>query len=126
MKRTASPSGAMTSVPSISSCRCSPGAFRACRAWRSTATADEQTRAEIVARLELGCARVFISSFDRPNIRYRIAEKDNPRRQLLEFLNAEHDGDAGIVYCLSRASVDDTARVAGRAGSAGTPVSRRA
>ncbi|HEY1900178.1 MAG TPA: DNA helicase RecQ [Steroidobacteraceae bacterium] len=74
-----------------------------------TATADEQTRAEIVSRLQLGSARVFISSFDRPNIRYRIGDKDNPRRQLLEFLKAEHDGDAGIVYCLSRASVDDTA-----------------
>ncbi len=74
-----------------------------------TATADEQTRAEIISRLELGAARVFISSFDRPNIRYRIGEKDNPRRQLLEFLKSEHDGDAGIVYCLSRASVDDTA-----------------
>jgi ATP-dependent DNA helicase RecQ len=74
-----------------------------------TATADEQTRGEIVARLQLDTARVFISSFDRPNIRYRIGEKDNPRRQLLEFLKAEHDGDAGIVYCLSRASVDDTA-----------------
>jgi ATP-dependent DNA helicase RecQ len=74
-----------------------------------TATADEQTRNEIVSRLELGAARVFISSFDRPNIRYRIGEKDNPRRQLLEFLKAEHDGDAGIVYCLSRASVDESA-----------------
>src|ERR1700733_9995579 len=74
-----------------------------------TATADEPTRGEIVARLELGSARIFISCFDRPNIRYRIGEKDNPRRQLLEFLKAEHDGDAGIVYCLSRASVDDTA-----------------
>jgi ATP-dependent DNA helicase RecQ len=74
-----------------------------------TATADEQTRGEIVTRLELGAARVFISSFDRPNIRYRIGEKDNPRRQLLEFLRSEHEGDAGIVYCLSRASVDDVA-----------------
>src|ERR1700761_2986073 len=74
-----------------------------------TATADEQTREEIITRLELGAARVFISSFDRPNIRYRIGEKDNPRRQLLEFLRAEHDGDAGIIYCLSRASVDETA-----------------
>jgi ATP-dependent DNA helicase RecQ len=74
-----------------------------------TATADEQTRGEIVSRLHLDTARVFISSFDRPNIRYRIGEKDNPRRQLLEFLNTEHDGDAGIVYCLSRASVDETA-----------------
>jgi ATP-dependent DNA helicase RecQ len=74
-----------------------------------TATADEQTRGEIVSRLELGSARVFISSFDRPNIRYRIGEKDNPRRQLLEFLRTEHEGDAGIVYCLSRASVEDVA-----------------
>ncbi|MGC1458342.1 MAG: DNA helicase RecQ [Steroidobacteraceae bacterium] len=74
-----------------------------------TATADEQTRGEILARLELSAARVFISSFDRPNIRYRIAAKDNARRQLLQFLTTEHDGEAGIVYCLSRASVDDTA-----------------
>ena len=74
-----------------------------------TATADEQTRTEIIARLQLDAARVFISSFDRPNIRYRIGEKDNPRRQLLEFLKREHEGDAGIVYCLSRASVDETA-----------------
>jgi ATP-dependent DNA helicase RecQ len=74
-----------------------------------TATADEQTRGEILSRLELGAARVFISSFDRPNIRYRIGEKDNPRRQLLEFLRSEHEGDAGIVYCLSRASVDELA-----------------
>jgi ATP-dependent DNA helicase RecQ len=74
-----------------------------------TATADEQTRGEILTRLELGSARVFVASFDRPNIRYRIGEKDNPRRQLLEFLRSEHEGDAGIVYCLSRASVDATA-----------------
>ena len=74
-----------------------------------TATADAQTRQEILTRLELDRARVFISSFDRPNIRYRIAEKDNPRRQLLQFLRSEHEGESGIVYCLSRASVDDTA-----------------
>ncbi|HTV77421.1 MAG TPA: DNA helicase RecQ [Steroidobacteraceae bacterium] len=74
-----------------------------------TATADEQTRAEILSRLDLSAARVFVSSFDRPNIRYRIGAKDNPRRQLLEFLKTEHDGESGIVYCLSRASVDETA-----------------
>ena len=74
-----------------------------------TATADELTRKEIVSRLHLQNARVFISSFDRPNIRYRIAEKDNARKQLLNFIRTEHDGDSGIVYCLSRATVDETA-----------------
>ena len=74
-----------------------------------TATADEQTRAEILDRLALGEARTFISSFDRPNIRYRIVEKDDARRQLLDFIRAEHPGEAGIVYCLSRKKVDETA-----------------
>jgi len=74
-----------------------------------TATADEATRKEIVERLHLGGARVFISSFDRPNIRYRIAEKLTPRKQLLEFIRSEHPGEAGIVYCLSRSSVDEVA-----------------
>ena len=74
-----------------------------------TATADEMTRKEIVARLHLQNARVFISSFDRPNIRYRIAEKQNARKQLLNFIRTEHDGESGIVYCLSRATVDETA-----------------
>ena len=64
-----------------------------------TATADDLTRADIVERLELQDARVFISSFDRPNIRYRVVEKDNARAQLLAFLRDEHEGDAGIVYC---------------------------
>ena len=73
-----------------------------------TATADEATRNEIVQRLGLGEARIFISSFDRPNIRYTVVEKDNPRRQLLGFL-AERKGEAGIVYCLSRKKVDETA-----------------
>ena len=73
-----------------------------------TATADAPTRKEIVERLGLGDARQFISSFDRPNIRYRIVHKDNPKRQLLDFL-AGHAGDAGIVYCLSRRKVDETA-----------------
>jgi len=74
-----------------------------------TATADAPTRAEIVTRLGLGEARHFIASFDRPNIRYRVVEKSNPRQQLLAFLREEHAGDAGIVYCLSRKRVEETA-----------------
>jgi ATP-dependent DNA helicase RecQ len=74
-----------------------------------TATADALTRKEIVERLQLKSARTFVSSFDRPNIRYRIAEKNNPRKQLLDLIRAEHAGEAGIVYCLTRASVDETA-----------------
>jgi ATP-dependent DNA helicase RecQ len=74
-----------------------------------TATADLATRKEMIERLRLHEPRVFIASFDRPNIRYRIAEKDNPRRQLARFIREEHAGDSGIVYCLSRASVEDIA-----------------
>jgi ATP-dependent DNA helicase RecQ len=74
-----------------------------------TATADAPTRREMRARLELEAARIFSSGFDRPNIRYRVAPKSNPRRQLLDFLEREHRNDAGIVYCLSRRSVDETA-----------------
>jgi ATP-dependent DNA helicase RecQ len=74
-----------------------------------TATATEQTRAEIVARLSLDGARQFVASFDRPNIQYRIEPKNEPRRQLLRLLRTEHPGEAGIVYCLSRASVEKTA-----------------
>jgi ATP-dependent DNA helicase RecQ len=74
-----------------------------------TATADDLTRADIITRLQLEEARVFVSSFDRPNIRYSVVEKDNPRQQLLRFINDEHDGDAGIVYCQSRKKVDETA-----------------
>lgn len=74
-----------------------------------TATADNPTRQEIVARLNLGSARQFISSFDRPNIQYRIVQKNNPRDQLHHFLENEHKGDAGIVYCLSRKRVEETA-----------------
>ena len=74
-----------------------------------TATADPQTRAEIIRRLALDEARVFISSFDRPNIRYTIVDKQDARAQLLRFIREEHDGDAGIVYCLSRKKVDETA-----------------
>ena len=74
-----------------------------------TATATEQTRTEIASRLALGEARQFVASFDRPNIQYRIEPKNEPRRQLLRLLRTEHPGDAGIVYCLSRASVEKTA-----------------
>jgi len=75
-----------------------------------TATADELTRGEIVSRLKLEDARVFISSFDRPNIRYTIVDKNSAREQLLRFIRAEHPGEAGIVYCLSRKKVDETAQ----------------
>ncbi|MDN5935661.1 MAG: DNA helicase RecQ, partial [Nitrosospira sp.] len=74
-----------------------------------TATADGVTRKEIIERLGLDDARVFVSSFDRPNIRYRIVDKANGKAQLLAFIRAEHDGDAGIVYCLSRKKVEETA-----------------
>ena len=74
-----------------------------------TATADHLTRREIVERLALQEAELFLSSFNRPNIRYRVVQKDQPRRQLLRFLRAEHEGDSGIVYCLSRRGVEETA-----------------
>jgi ATP-dependent DNA helicase RecQ len=74
-----------------------------------TATADPATRAEIIERLALQDARVFVSSFDRPNIRYTIIDKDDARKQLLRFIRSEHPDDAGIVYCLSRKKVDETA-----------------
>ena len=74
-----------------------------------TATADDHTRADIIERLALEDARVFVASFDRPNIRYTIVEKDEPKKQLLRFIRDEHDGDAGIVYCQSRKKVDETA-----------------
>ena len=74
-----------------------------------TATADRQTRGEIQQRLKLEQARVFASSVDRPNIRYRVVDKGNGRKQVLDFIRAEHAGEAGIVYCLSRKKVEDTA-----------------
>ncbi|MCE9660529.1 MAG: DNA helicase RecQ [Burkholderiales bacterium] len=74
-----------------------------------TATADDLTRADIVERLALHDARIFVSSFDRPNIRYAVVEKDKAREQMLAFLRAEHEGDAGIVYCQTRKKVDETA-----------------
>ena len=74
-----------------------------------TATADAPTRAEIVERLKLEDAEHFVSSFDRPNIRYRVLQKANARQQLESFLETEHANDAGIVYCLSRKKVEETA-----------------
>ena len=74
-----------------------------------TATADAPTRAEIVERLALENARQFVSSFDRPNIRYRVTLKDNARQQLEAFIETEHANDAGIIYCLSRRKVEETA-----------------
>ncbi|MEI6558977.1 MAG: DNA helicase RecQ [Rhodospirillaceae bacterium] len=74
-----------------------------------TATADQRTRADIAQQLGLDQARVFVTSFDRPNITYRVTVKDNPRHQLLSFLRDQHPRDAGIVYCMSRNKVDETA-----------------
>jgi ATP-dependent DNA helicase RecQ len=75
-----------------------------------TATADTLTRKEIATNLDLERATQYISSFDRPNIRYAIDEKKNARDQLLKFIRSEHDGEAGIVYCLSRKKVEETAK----------------
>ena len=74
-----------------------------------TATADERTRIEIIQNLALEQAVIFVNGFDRPNIRYRIVEKENPKQQLLHFITTEHEGDAGIVYCLSRKKTEETA-----------------
>ncbi len=74
-----------------------------------TATADDITRADIIERLQLEEAQVFVASFDRPNIRYLIVEKDSPREQLLRFIQDEHQDEAGVVYCQSRKKVDETA-----------------
>ena len=75
-----------------------------------TATADENTRQDIKTHLQLSDARVFISSFDRPNIQYRIEAKDSPRTQLLQFIQSEFPSDTGIVYCMSRKKTEETAR----------------
>ncbi len=86
-----------------------------------TATADQQTRDEIILRLQLENALQFVSSFDRPNIRYQIVEKANGRKQLLDFINAQHQGDAGIVYCLSRKKVEETAEFLNENGITSLP-----
>jgi ATP-dependent DNA helicase RecQ len=86
-----------------------------------TATADPHTRGEIVHRLALEEARLFISSFDRPNIRYTIVEKLDARAQVLRFIREQHPGEAGIVYCLSRKKVDETAAWLAAQGIAALP-----
>nr|WP_092024179.1 DNA helicase RecQ [Marinobacter zhejiangensis] len=97
-----------------------------------TATADERTRQEIAQRLSLVDARHFISGFDRPNIQYRITPKTNANKQLLDFIKEEHEGDSGVVYCLSRNKVEATARMLSQHGynalpyHAGLPPEERA
>jgi ATP-dependent DNA helicase RecQ len=86
-----------------------------------TATADDLTRKEIIDRLGLGGARTFVASFDRPNIRYEIIDKQNAPAQLKAFIAERHAGDAGIVYCLSRAKVEDTAAALAAAGVRALP-----
>ena len=86
-----------------------------------TATATEVTHKEITKRLDLGGAKHFVASFDRPNIQYRIEPKAQPLQQLLTLLRTEHPGDAGIVYCLSRASVEKTAEFLQQQGITALP-----
>jgi ATP-dependent DNA helicase RecQ len=86
-----------------------------------TATADDTTRADIVQHLQLEQARTFISSFDRPNIRYTIAEKKDPTLQLLRFIERDHAGEAGIVYCQSRKRVEEIAEVLCKEGMDALP-----
>ena len=81
-----------------------------------TATADALTRADIIERLQLEDARLFISSFDRPNIRYTIVEKKEASTQLLRFIEREHEGDAGVVYCQSRKRVEEVAEMLAQTG----------
>ena len=81
-----------------------------------TATADDLTRADIVERLKLQDARQFVSSFDRPNIRYAIVEKKEPTQQLLRFIEREHPEEAGVVYCQSRKRVEELAQALNDAG----------
>ncbi|WP_156758159.1 DNA helicase RecQ [Actinokineospora pegani] len=86
-----------------------------------TATATKATHAEIAERLDLGSAKHFVASFDRPNIQYRIVPKASPAKQLLDLIRTEHDGHAGIVYCLSRASVEKTAEFLSQNGVPAVP-----
>ncbi|MBD3222016.1 RecQ family ATP-dependent DNA helicase, partial [bacterium] len=86
-----------------------------------TATADGRTREEIVEKLRLSGGRVFVSGFDRPNIRYRVVRKEAPKPQLLRFLRAEHAGHAGIVYCLSRRRTEEIAAFLSDEGIAALP-----
>jgi ATP-dependent DNA helicase RecQ len=86
-----------------------------------TATADALTREDMIERLQLQDAAQFVSSFDRPNIRYRLVEKKDPTQQLLRFIRNEHEGDAGIVYCQSRKKVEEIAQTLCDEGIAALP-----
>ncbi|MEY4911733.1 MAG: ATP-dependent helicase RecQ [Pseudomonadota bacterium] len=86
-----------------------------------TATADDLTRDDMIERLQLQEAAQFVSSFDRPNIRYRLVEKKDPTQQLLRFIRNEHEGDAGIVYCQSRKKVEDIAQTLSDEGMPALP-----
>ena len=86
-----------------------------------TTTADEITRNDIIEQLRLDQARVFVASFDRPNIRYRVRVKDNPKRQILDFIKREHVGEAGIVYAMSRKRVEEMAAFLNREGVPALP-----
>lgn len=86
-----------------------------------TATADEPTRRDILAGLDLHGATLYCASFDRPNLRYIVKPKDHPFRQLMEFIRREHPGEAGIVYCLSRRKVEETAARLAREGLRALP-----
>jgi ATP-dependent DNA helicase RecQ len=86
-----------------------------------TATADDPTRRDIAARLHLEEARLFAAGYDRPNLFYRVIEKHTPREDLLRFLNDEHPGDAGIVYCLTRRAVEETSAWLGQRGREALP-----
>lgn len=86
-----------------------------------TATADQQTRQEIIEKLELKDAKIFASGFDRPNISYTIVEKNNPKKQVIHYIETKHKDDSGIVYCLSRKSVDELAQTLQGAGILALP-----
>ena len=86
-----------------------------------TATADEQTRDEILQHLELPAEGLFVSGFDRPNIRYEVVNKSNARQQLLRFIQSRHDGESGIVYCMSRKKTEQTAEFLSGKGVAAIP-----
>ena len=90
-----------------------------------TATADAMTRQEIAERLQLTDAPCFVASFDRPNIRYEIVDKQNALNQLKALIAERHQGEAGIVYCLSRAKVDDVASALARGRHDGAALSCR-
>lgn len=81
-----------------------------------TATADAPTRKDIVERLHLSDGKTFVSGFDRPNINYSIVEKHNPKQQLLRFIKENHEGNSGVVYCLSRKNVEETCQFLREAG----------